>query len=35
LYELRFNKTDRAKIYINKIKSDFPKFTIPANLRGL
>ncbi len=35
LYELRFNKTDRAKIYINKIKSDFPRFNIPANLRGL
>ncbi len=35
LYELRFNKTDRAKVYIDKIKSDFPKFNIPADLRGL
>jgi hypothetical protein len=35
LYELRFNKTDRAKIYINKIKSDFPKYNLPVNLRGL
>lgn len=35
LYELRFNKIDRAKIYINKIRSDFPKFNLPANLRGI
>ncbi len=35
LYELNFNKMDRAKIYVDKIKSDFPKYTIPSNLRGL
>jgi Protein O-mannosyl-transferase TMEM260-like len=35
LYELHFNRTDRAKIYVDKIKSDFPKYTIPQNLRGL
>lgn len=35
LYELRFNKVDRARIYVNKIKSDFPGFNIPSRLRGL
>jgi hypothetical protein len=35
LYELRFNKVDRAKIYINKIRSDFPKFNLPSSLRGI
>ena len=35
LYELSFNKIDRAKIYINKIRTDFPKFQIPEKLRGL
>jgi hypothetical protein len=35
LYELHFNKVERAKIYINKIKADLPKFNLPANLRGL
>ncbi len=34
LYELRFNKVDRAKVYINKIRSDLPKFNLPASLRG-
>ncbi|HEY6906060.1 MAG TPA: hypothetical protein VI230_01245, partial [Ignavibacteriaceae bacterium] len=35
LYELRFSKVDRAKVYINKVKTDFPKFVLPASLRGL
>jgi hypothetical protein len=35
IYELNFNKTDRAKVYIDKIKTDFPKYKIPLNLRGL
>ena len=35
LYELRFNKVERAKIYIDKVKSEFPKFKIPPDLRGL
>jgi len=35
LYELRFNKTDRAKVYVNKMKSEFPKYVIPSSLRGL
>ncbi len=35
LYELRFNKMDRARLYVNKIKSEFPKYNIPSSLRGL
>jgi len=32
LYELQFGKLDRAKIYVKKIKRDFPEFRIPLNL---
>ncbi len=35
MYELQFNKPDRAKVYINKIKSDFPNYSIPSQLEGL
>lgn len=35
LYELRFNKPDRAKVYVDKIKSEFPKYAIPLSLRNL
>ena len=35
MYELNFNKLDRAKIYVDKIKEEFPKYIIPSNLRGL
>lgn len=35
LYELNFNKIDRAKLYVEKIKSEFPKYNIPSKLRGL
>ncbi len=35
MYELQFNKLDRAKVYINKIKSNFPNFTIPTQLQGI
>jgi hypothetical protein len=35
LYELSFNKTDRARVYVAKIKSDFPKYNIPSKLQGL
>ncbi|MBI1938412.1 MAG: DUF2723 domain-containing protein [Ignavibacteriales bacterium] len=31
-YELRFNKIDRAKIYLEKIKKDLPEYQIPAQL---
>ena len=32
LYEMQFDKFDRAKIYIKKIKSDFPNYVLPAGL---
>ena len=32
LYELQFNKTERARIYIDKIKKDFPEYILPAGL---
>jgi hypothetical protein len=32
LYELQFNKPERAKIYIKKLKKDLPDFQIPYNL---
>jgi hypothetical protein len=32
LYEIQFNKFDRAKIYIKKIKEEFPNYTIPSEL---
>jgi len=33
LYELNFNKRDRAKLYVDKIRTEFPKYLIPARLR--
>lgn len=35
LYELSFNKPERARLYMDKIKSDFPKYNIPSRLRGI
>ncbi len=32
LYELQFNKTDKARVYINKIKNDFPDYILPPGL---
>jgi hypothetical protein len=32
MYEMQFNKTERAKVYINKIKKDLPGYNIPYNL---
>ncbi len=32
MYELKFDKIDRAKIYINKIRKDFPDYQIPQEL---
>ena len=32
LYEMQFDKIDRAKIYIRKIKKDFPDYTLPQGL---
>jgi hypothetical protein len=32
LYEMQFDKTERAQLYINKVREDFPNFVIPAGL---
>jgi hypothetical protein len=32
LYEIQFNKTDRGKIYIRKIREEFPNYIIPPEL---
>jgi Protein of unknown function (DUF2723) len=32
LYEIQFNKIDRAKTYIKKIKEEFPNYNIPREL---
>lgn len=32
MYEIQFNKIDRAKVYYNKIKNDFKDFPIPTDL---
>ncbi|MCL5029848.1 MAG: DUF2723 domain-containing protein [Bacteroidetes bacterium] len=32
LYEMQFDKIDRAKIYIKKLKSDFPDYELPKDL---
>ncbi len=32
LYEMQFDKVDRAKIYIKKIKQDFPDYILPQGL---
>lgn len=31
-YEIQFNKIERAKIYLEKVKKDFPDYIIPANI---
>ena len=33
-YELQYNKIDRAKIYIARVKKDFPEFRIPAEIEN-
>lgn len=32
LYEMQFNKLDRAKVYIKKLKKEFPDYPIPSGL---
>jgi hypothetical protein len=32
LYEIQYNRFDRAKIYIKKIKEEFPNYNIPSEL---
>lgn len=34
-YELQYNKINRAKLYINKIRTDFPEMRIPPQLQNL
>ena len=31
-YELQFNKVDRAKVYIDKVRKDFPNYQIPYDI---
>ena len=35
IYELQFNKIERAKIYTNKLIADFPDVTLPPALTNL
>ncbi|HKI77670.1 MAG TPA: DUF2723 domain-containing protein [Ignavibacteriaceae bacterium] len=35
LYELRFNKTGRAKLYIKKIRESLPDYLLPENLGNI
>jgi hypothetical protein len=35
LYELQFNETERAKVYVKKIAADFPGTPLPQQLQGL
>jgi hypothetical protein len=32
VYEMQFNKHDRAKVYINKIKNDLPEYKLSPQL---
>lgn len=34
-YELQFNKPERARLYLNKVKKDFPNYQIPYNLESM
>lgn len=33
-YELQFNKPERAKIYLDKVRNDFPNFQIPNEIES-
>ncbi len=33
MYELQFDKVDKAKLYIEKIKIDFPEYKIPEDIK--
>jgi hypothetical protein len=35
LYELQFNKQERAKVYIKKIRKDLPNYTLPTVLQNI
>ncbi|MDP4190800.1 MAG: DUF2723 domain-containing protein [Bacteroidota bacterium] len=35
MYEMKFDRSDRARVYINKIKSDLPDYQIPYDLANV
>ena len=35
IYELQNNKSDRAKVYLKKIREDFPSYNLPVTLRNI
>ena len=35
MYELQFNKTEKAKIYAMKVAADFPNVTLPPAISNL
>jgi hypothetical protein len=35
LYELQYNKPERAKVYIKKIRKDLPNYIMPKLLQGI
>jgi hypothetical protein len=35
VYEMQHDKSERAKIYLNKIRNDFPKYETPSQLQQL
>ena len=34
VYELQFNKPERAKIYLDKVRKDFPNYQIPYDIKS-
>jgi hypothetical protein len=34
-YEMQFQKPERVKVYVNKIKEAFPEFPLPPQLKNL
>ena len=35
IYEMNFDKIEKAKIYIEKIKTEFPEYKMPAQLKAV
>ncbi|MCX6151606.1 MAG: DUF2723 domain-containing protein [Ignavibacteriales bacterium] len=35
MYEMKFDKIDKARVYINKVKKDFPNYIIPEELQNV
>jgi hypothetical protein len=35
LYEIQFNRKDRAKLYVQKIKKEYPNYNLPRELEGI